>query len=86
MKEIKNKKQKDASTKENILRYKSLAAQLGVKLLAKRTELDQKVKEFEYAYFAKHSTLPDHNNAAYNKLLSSRNHAKAALRNLNINL
>ena len=39
MKELKTKK-KHVSTKEK-MRYKSLAAQLGVKLLLKRTELDQ---------------------------------------------
>ena len=73
------------STKEK-MRYKSLAAQLGVKLLLKRTELDQNIKDFEYQYFKKHNTLPDRNGAAYNRLLSSRNRAKAALRNLNIDL
>ena len=85
MKELKSNKKKHVSTKEK-MRYKSLAAQLGVKLLLKRTELDQNIKDFEYQYFKKHNTLPDRNGAAYNRLLSSRNRAKAALRNLNIDL
>jgi hypothetical protein len=85
IKEQKNNQKKHVSTKEK-MRYKSLAAQLGVKLLAKRTELDQNIKEFEHQYFKKHNTLPDRNTAAYNRLLSSRNRAKAALRNLNIGL
>ena len=47
MKELKKSKRKHLSRKEK-MRYKSLAAQLDVKLLAKRMELDQKIKDFEY--------------------------------------
>ena len=86
LKEAKKNKSRKNNLKEKVVRYNTLAAKLSLQVLARRTQLDEAVKEFEHQYFLKHGQLPKHNVSSYTELITERNHAKVALRTLNISL
>ena len=86
LKDAKKSKNKRANIKDQVSRYNNLTATLSLKVLARKTNLDKRLKELEHEHFKKHQRLPGRHNSLYTELLSQRNHAKAILRNLNIGL
>ena len=86
LKEAKKNKGRKNNLKEKVVRYNTLAAKLSLQVLARRTQLDEAIKEFEHQYFLKHGQLPKRDVCSYTELITERNHAKVALRTLNISL
>ena len=85
LKEAKKSKNRPNNLKDKVVRYNMLTAKISLRILGRRTELDQAIKDFEQQYFMQHSKLPKRE-PTYIELLKERNYAKAALRAMNVSL
>ena len=73
--------------KEMVSSYNTLSAKIGLQILSKKTELDERIKDIEHQHFRKYSRLPSKSiNALYSNTLSKRNQAVVILRNMKISL
>lgn len=85
LKDAKRTKRICPNLKEKITRHNQLAAQLGLKVLSRKTAIDEKIKDVEHHHFQVNGHLPNkQTNADYSKLLSEKSLAKTILRNLNL--
>lgn len=85
LKEIIRKKTVPTNKNHMVLKYNSLAANIGTKVLSKRVELDKQLEDFEHKYFQQHGKLPGKNtNSTYHNLLKEKKIAIAVLRNIDI--
>ena len=81
LKDAKKNKGRNNNLKEKVERYNTLAAKLSLQVLARRTKLDEAVKEFEHQYFLKHSGLPKRDVPSYTKLITQKKPCKGCATN-----
>ena len=73
------------ANKSEMSKYKELEANLGTKVLAKKTDLDKKIQSLEMENIKKYGTLPSKSvNCTYSNLLKAKKLATTILRNIGI--
>ncbi len=86
LKEAKKQKSTRHNFKQLLNKHDNYLAKLTSTILKKETVIKRQIQDFEHKFFFSHGKLPTTSSSEYTRLISSRNHARLLLRNLNVHL